>query len=96
MLALSHDGQRGYTANVGRGRFSVLDIPGRRVVEIIPISSNTQRISISNDDRWVFTSDQSKPQLAVIDARTNEVSRWIPLEGLATALRRHRMGAGCW
>lgn len=82
MLALSHDGQRGYTANVGPGTVSVLDIPGRRVVEIIPISSNTQRISISNDDRWVFTSDQSKPQLAVIDARTNEVSRWIPLEGL--------------
>jgi DNA-binding beta-propeller fold protein YncE len=82
MLALSHDGQRGYTANVGPGTVSVLDIPGRKVVEIIPISSNTQRISISNDDRWVFTSDETKPQLAVIDARTNEVSRRIPLEGL--------------
>lgn len=82
MLALSHGGLRGYTANVGPGTVSVLDIPGRKVVKIIPISSNTQRISISKDDRWVFTADQSKPQLAVIDTRTNEVSRWIPLEGL--------------
>jgi DNA-binding beta-propeller fold protein YncE len=82
MLALSHNGQRGYTANVGPGTVSVLDIPGRKLVKIIPISSNTQRISISNDDRWVFTADQSKPQLAVIDTRKNEVSRWIPLEGI--------------
>ncbi len=82
MLALSHDGRRGYTANVGPGTVSVLDIPGRKVVKIVKISGNTQRISISKDDRWVFTSDQTKPQLAMIDTRTNEVGRWIPLEGL--------------
>jgi DNA-binding beta-propeller fold protein YncE len=82
MLALSHDGQRGYTANVGPGTVSVLDVPGRKLIKTIPISSNTQRISISMDDRWVFTADQGKPQLAVIDTRKNEVSRWIPLEGI--------------
>jgi DNA-binding beta-propeller fold protein YncE len=82
MLALSHDGQRGYTANVGPGTVSVLDVPGRKLLKTIPISSNTQRISISNDDRWVFTADQSKPQLAVIDTHRNEVSRWIPLEAI--------------
>lgn len=82
MLALSHDGQRGYTANVGPGTVSVLDIPGRKLLRIIPISSNTQRISISKDDRWVFTADQEKPQMAVIDTRKNEVSKWIPLEGI--------------
>jgi YVTN family beta-propeller protein len=83
MLALSHDGQRGYTANVGPGTVSVLDVPGRKVLKIIPISKNTQRISISPDDRWVFTADQTKPQLAVIDTSTNSVSKWIPLEGIA-------------
>jgi len=82
MLTLSHDGQRGYTANVGPGTVSVLDIPGRKLVKVIPVSANTQRISISMDDRWVFTADQGKAQLAVIDTRTNEVSRWIPLEGI--------------
>lgn len=82
MLALSHDGTRGYTANVGPGTVSVLDIPGRKLLKIISISSNTQRISISKDDRWVFTADQEKPQLAVIDTRKGEVSRWIPLDGI--------------
>jgi len=83
MLALSHDGKRGYTANVGPGTVSVLDIAARKVVKIIPISGNTQRIAISPDDRWVFTADQTKPQLAAIDTATNSVSRWIPLEGIA-------------
>jgi YVTN family beta-propeller protein len=83
MLALSHDGKRGYTANVGPGTVSVLDIPGRKVLKIVPISKNTQRISISPDDRWVFTADQIKPQLAVIDTTSNSVSKWIPLEGIA-------------
>jgi len=83
MLALSHDGRRGYTANVGPGTVSVLDIPGRKVLKIIPISKNTQRIAISPDDHWVFTADQTKPQLAIIDTTTNSVSKRIPLEGIA-------------
>jgi YVTN family beta-propeller protein len=82
MLALSHDGRRAYTANVGPGTISVLDIPARKVIKIIPISSNTQRISISNDDKWVFTADQTKPQMAVIDTATNTVAKWIPMEGI--------------
>ncbi len=81
MLALSHDGRRGYTANVGPGTVSVLDMIGRKTVAVIPISGETQRISISNDDRWVFTSDQTQPRLAVIDTATNKVKEWVPLPG---------------
>ena len=61
MLAISHDGRLGYTANVGPGTVSVLDRMGRKTVAVIPISGMTQRISISNDDKMVFTSDQTKP-----------------------------------
>ncbi|HEX6495980.1 MAG TPA: cytochrome D1 domain-containing protein [Acidobacteriaceae bacterium] len=81
MLVLSHDGSRGYTANVGPGTVSVLDMVGRKTVAVIPISAETQRISISNDDRWVFTSDQTKPQLAVIDTATDKIKSWVPLPG---------------
>jgi DNA-binding beta-propeller fold protein YncE len=81
MLVLSHDGRRGYTANVGPGTVSVLDLVGRKTIAIIPVSGETQRISISNDDRWVFTSDQTKPQLAIIDTATNKVKSWVPLPG---------------
>ncbi|MBV8866616.1 MAG: beta-propeller fold lactonase family protein [Acidobacteriaceae bacterium] len=81
MLAISHDGRRGYTANVGPGTVSVLDMDAKKVVTVIPISKETQRISISPDDSMVFTSDQTKPQLAVIDTASNKVKTWVPLPG---------------
>jgi YVTN family beta-propeller protein len=79
MLAISHDGSRGYTANVGPGTVSVLDMKARKTITVIPISGETQRISISPDDSMVFTADQTKPQLAVIDTKTNKVKSWVPL-----------------
>src|SRR5277367_949869 len=44
MLAISHDGRRGYTANVASGTVSVLDVDAKTVVTIIPICKVTQRI----------------------------------------------------
>jgi YVTN family beta-propeller protein len=90
MLAISHDGRRGYTANVGPGTVSVLDLEAKKTLAVIPISSQTQRISISSDDGMVFTADQTKPQLAVIDTSMNKVKTWIPLpaEGYGTASTR--------
>jgi DNA-binding beta-propeller fold protein YncE len=79
MLAVTKDGTRGYTANVGPGTVSVLDLEGKKLVKTIPISGMTQRISLSVDDRWVFTSDQKKAQLVVIDTKTNEVAKRIDL-----------------
>jgi YVTN family beta-propeller protein len=82
MLAISHDGHRGYTSNVGSGTVSVLDLVNHQTVAIIPVSKMDQRISISTDDKLVFTSDQTKPQLAVIDTATNKVKAWVPLPAL--------------
>ncbi len=82
MFAIAHDGLRGYTANVGPGTVSVLDIKARKTLAVIPVSGNTQRISISPDDKWVLTADQTKPQMAVIDTASNTVKAWVPIDGL--------------
>jgi YVTN family beta-propeller protein len=81
MLAVSKDGRRGYTANVGPGTVSVLDMTGRKTIAVIPVSETVQRIALSADDKMVFTSDQTKPQLAVIDTATNKVKGWVALAG---------------
>ncbi len=83
MLAISHDGKRGYTSNVHVGTVSVLDLEARQTLAVIHVSRYAQRIALSVDDRWLFTADQNQPQLAVIDTATNEVTKWIPLESLA-------------
>ena len=81
MLAIAHDGRRGYTANVAPGTVSALDLEEKKLVTVIPVCKVTQRISISTDDKWVFTSDQNSPRLAVIDTSKNAVDRWIPMPG---------------
>ena len=81
MLAISPDGTRGYTANVGPGTVSVLDIKARKTLAVIPVSSEVQRISVSTDGSMAFTSDQEQPRLAVIDTATNKVKAWVPLPG---------------
>lgn len=87
MLIISSDGRRGYTANVGPGTVSVLDMEAKKLSAIIPVCKVTQRIAISTDDKWVFTSDQQQPRLAVIDTANNTVARWIPMpaEGYGAA-----------
>src|SRR5436190_24318861 len=73
MLAITKDGRRGYTSNVGPGTVSVLDLEAKKVLAIISVSPKAQRIALSVDDRWAFTADQSKPRLAVIDTATNGI-----------------------
>jgi YVTN family beta-propeller protein len=87
MFALSHDGKRGYTANVGPGTVSVLDMEQRKTLAIVHISPTIQRISVSPDDSMVFTSDQEKPRLAVIDTATDKIKTWVkmPSTGYGTA-----------
>jgi DNA-binding beta-propeller fold protein YncE len=59
----------------------------RKTLAIIPISKDTQRISVSRDDSMVFTADQTQARLAVIDTATNKVKSWIalPAVGYGTA-----------
>ncbi|HZR59316.1 MAG TPA: hypothetical protein VFA74_20785 [Terriglobales bacterium] len=82
MFAITHDGHRAYTANVGPGTVSVLDLDARKVITVIPVSGQIQRISLSVDDKFAFTSDVTKPQLAVIDTSTNKIKTWVPIPGL--------------
>lgn len=82
MLAISRDGRRGYTANVGPGSVSVLDLENRKVIAVIKVAPRIQRIALSIDDRMAFTADQAKPQLAVIDTSSNKLKAPIALPGI--------------
>jgi YVTN family beta-propeller protein len=82
MLAITRDGRRGYTANVGPGTVSALDLEHRKTIAVIPIAKVTQRISLSVDDARAFTADQTSPRLAVIDTASNTVSGWVALPGV--------------
>jgi DNA-binding beta-propeller fold protein YncE len=92
MLAISHDGRRGYTSNVGPGTISVLDLVARKTIAVIPVSETDQRIAISNDDSMVFTADQAKPQLVVVDTSSDKVKSWIPLPAVGYGMTPSKDG----
>ena len=79
MLVLSPDGKHAYTANVGAGSVSVLDLEKRALVTVIPVAQRVQRISISPDGHRVFTHDQTSPRIAIIDTQSNAISGWIEI-----------------
>lgn len=87
MLAITSDGKLGYTANVGAGTVTALDLAGRRAIAVIPIAKTVQRISISEDNQLAFTSDQTKPRLAVIGTKTNKIKNWVTLPGIGFGSR---------
>jgi YVTN family beta-propeller protein len=82
IFVLTRDGRRAYTANVGPGSVSVLDVPGRRTIAVIPVAKKVQRMALSIDERWAFTSDEDAPRVAAIDTRTNTLGRWIATGGI--------------
>jgi YVTN family beta-propeller protein len=82
MFDFTPDGSRIYTANVGPGTVSVLDVKDRKTIAVIHVAKTIQRMAVSQDGRWAFTSDQDKPRLAVIDTSTNKIARWIALPGI--------------
>lgn len=77
MLVISPDGRRAYTANVGAGSVSVLDLTKRSLITTISVAKTVQRISISPDGKWVYTHDQDAARIAVIDTATNKIANWI-------------------
>ena len=84
---ITRDGRRAYVSNIVAGTVTALDLATRKPVAVIPISKKAQRISISVDDRLVFTADQTSPQLAVIDTATNRLKTWVPLPAKAFGTR---------
>lgn len=87
MLAISKDGKRGYTANVGAGSVTALDLVHRRPLAVIHVAKVIQRVSITPDARWVFTADQKSARLAVIDTAANKLARWITVPAIAFGTR---------
>jgi hypothetical protein len=59
---------------------SAIDLQNKKVLSVIPVSQTVQRNATSVDDRWVFTVDQTKPRLAVIDTQTDTVKTCVPLQ----------------
>lgn len=87
-FAVSIDGNRLVTANVGVGSVSIIDIPSRTLLGIVEVAEKVNRICIEPRGRLAYTADQSSPRIAVIDTEIVEhvASIELPSIGFGTAV----------
>ena len=87
-FAVSIDGTRLVTANVGPGSVSVIDIPSRTLLGVVEVAEKVNRICLEPAGRFAYTADQGSPRIAVIDTDLVEHVAWIELPsiGFGTAV----------
>jgi YVTN family beta-propeller protein len=83
MLLVTRDGKKAFTANVGVGTVSAIDVKEARVLAVVPLSSKVQRLAFDRDEKRLFTADQAAPRLAVLSTETHALLQWVDLPGIA-------------
>ena len=87
-FAVSVDGRRLVTANVGPGSVSIIDVPSRTLLGVVQVAEKVNRICFEPEGRFAYTADQVSPRIAVIDTELFERVAWIdvPSIGFGTAV----------
>ena len=87
-FAVSADGSRLVTANVGPGSVSVIDLHSRALLGVVKVAEKVNRICLEPRGRFAYTADQGAPRIAVVDTLLLERVAWIglPSIGFGTAV----------
>lgn len=87
-FAVSTDGARVVTANVGSGSVSVIDLDSRTLLCVVEITEKVNRICLGAGGRFAYTADQGSPRIAIVDTTLFARVGWIelPAIGFGTAV----------
>jgi YVTN family beta-propeller protein len=77
MLAITPDGSRLYSANIGSDTVTRLDL-ARREVTHIPVGKGPEGIDVSPDGREVWVAHRGDGGLSILDEATGRVKETIP------------------
>ena len=78
MLVLSPDRQRVYTANVGSGSVSAIDLRAGKLLKTAPAGKGTEAIALAPDGRELWVGNRAEDTLTVLDAATLDERARIP------------------
>ena len=97
MVALTRDGKRAFTSNVGAGLgLASSTSPRRRCWRSCRCPPRAQRIALSVDEKLVFTADQREPRIVAIDTAVTRDRASFALPAIGFARRRRRTDGSCW
>ncbi len=78
MLVAAASGDRAYTANMGNGSVSVLDLGTAEHVATLATGAQCEGLDVSPDGKEVWTGNRAADTLSVIDTESLEVVATIP------------------
>lgn len=82
MLALSPDGQRLFSSNMGgRGSVSVFDFQTGEKLTDIETGKECEGIGVSPDGRWVWAGNRAEDTVSIIDAQSLELVKTLDSPG---------------
>jgi YVTN family beta-propeller protein len=81
MLVLTPDGKKLYTANIGSGSSTAIDLVAGKVVAQISTGAGCEGIDVTPDGKQVWTTNRAADTLSVIDTATDKVVATLPCRG---------------
>lgn len=73
MVAVTADGRRAFTANVGSGSVSEIDLAARRFVRTIAVAPRVEGIAVTPDGAFVWAGSNTNGTVSVIDTRSGAI-----------------------
>ena len=82
MVTVTADGRRGYTANVGSGSITELDIAAGTATRTLAVAPATEGIAVTPDGREVWVGSNGAHTVTVVDTRRWAAVDTLPAQGL--------------
>ena len=70
MLVVSPDGKRIYTANIGSGTATALDVEARNIVQTLPAGGQAEGIGLAPDGRTLWVGSNQEGTVKIFDTST--------------------------
>jgi YVTN family beta-propeller protein len=81
MFALTRDESRIVTSNVMGQTISIIDVPGRRLLQTIPTEVSNQRMALSPDEKWFVTSLGQQRRVAFYTLADGNLDFTVDVDG---------------
>jgi YVTN family beta-propeller protein len=92
MVALTADGTRAFTSNIGGGSVSELDLAAKAPVRTIAVAPQVEGIAVTPDGGAVWAGSNTNGTVSIIDTRTGAIAATLPGFSLPYRLAMSRDG----
>jgi DNA-binding beta-propeller fold protein YncE len=80
-FAISRDGRKLFTSNIGDRTLSVIDLPGRKLLATVDAGASNQRMTVSPDGRWFVTSLWQSRKVAFYRTADHQLDFTVDIDG---------------